>query len=172
MTDFAALDMGLLLLRIGVGFTFAAHGFAKVFRGGRLDGTGRWFEAIGMRPGFLHARLAAVTEIVAGIFLAVGLLTPLASAAITATMLVAAWTVHRRHGFFIVSNGWEYNFVLALVAVSIAIMGPGSISLDSLFFHGWVDGWWSFFIAGGLGVLAGILQLLMFYRPQQPEREM
>lgn len=40
-------------------------------------------------------------------------------------MLVAAWTVHRKKGFLITSGGWEYTFVLAAAATSIAIMGPG-----------------------------------------------
>lgn len=49
------LNLGLLVLRFVVGPVFAFHGFAKIFRGGRLKGTGGWFDAIGMRPGHLHA---------------------------------------------------------------------------------------------------------------------
>jgi len=41
----------------------AAHGYAKVFKGGKLDGTAGWFDSIGMKPGAVHARLAAGTEI-------------------------------------------------------------------------------------------------------------
>src|SRR5580700_159519 len=87
---------GLLVVRLAVGLTIAAHGYAKIFRGGRLMGTARWFESIGMRPGRLHAPLAALTEIGGGVLFACGLFTPLAAAAILALMLVAAWTVHRQ----------------------------------------------------------------------------
>ena len=66
----------------------------------------------------LHARIAATTEMSAGLGLAVGLLTPIPAAGFVALMLVAAWTVHRPNGFFIVKEGWEYNLVLAVSAVA------------------------------------------------------
>ena len=125
------VDVGLLIIRLAVGLTMAAHGYAKIFRGGRLSGTAGWFDSIGMRPGRLHAPLAALTEIGGGAALAAGLLTPLAAAAIVAVMLVAAWTVHRENGFFIVGNGWEYNFILAIAAVGVAVAGAGTLSLDA-----------------------------------------
>jgi putative oxidoreductase len=56
------LNFGLLALRLVVGPVFAFHGFAKITRGGKLDGTARWFESLGMRPGHLHARVAAAGE--------------------------------------------------------------------------------------------------------------
>jgi putative oxidoreductase len=54
-------DTGLLILRVCLGVTLAAHGFNKFFGGGRIPGTARWFESIGMKPGMLHARIAATT---------------------------------------------------------------------------------------------------------------
>ena len=53
----------------------AAHGYNKFFGGGRIRGTAGWFESIGMKPGTFHARVAASTELSAGLGLAVGLLT-------------------------------------------------------------------------------------------------
>ena len=45
------LNLGLLVLRLVVGPVFAFHGFAKVFRGGRLASTAGWFDSMGMaRP--------------------------------------------------------------------------------------------------------------------------
>jgi putative oxidoreductase len=159
-------DVGLLVLRLAVGLTLAAHGYAKVFRGGRLAGTARWFDSIGMRPGKLHAPLAAVTEIGGGVLLACGLATPLAAAAIVAVMLVAAWTVHRENGFFIVGNGWEYNFILAVVATGIAVAGPGSLSLDAAIGVGTLGhGWPALLIAAGVGLGGGAGQLIAFFRP-------
>jgi putative oxidoreductase len=160
------LDVGLVILRLGIGLTIAAHGYGKFFLGGRLLGTGRWFDSMGMRPGAVHARLAAVAEVGAGLAFAVGALTSWAAAGIVALMLVAGWTVHRDNGFFIVGNGWEYNFILAMAAISVAMLGAGTISVDWLVLgHNAFDGWGGFLIAGGLGVGAGVGQLLAFYRP-------
>ena len=162
-----ALDTGLLILRLVLGLTMGAHGLNKFFGGGRIPGTARWFESIGMKPGMLHARIAALTETSAGLGLAAGLLTPIPAAGFVALMLVAAWTVHRPNGFFIVKEGWEYNLVLALGAVAVATIGAGRFSLDHLLFPdaGWLHGWAGLAISAGLGLAGGIGQLLIFYRP-------
>ncbi len=125
-------DVGLLILRLVLGVTLAAHGYNKFFGGGRIPGTARWFESIGMKPGTFHATVAATTEMAAGLGLAVGLLTPIPAAGFVSLMVVAAWTVHRANGFFIVKEGWEYNLVLAASAVVVATLGAGKLSLDWL----------------------------------------
>ena len=165
-----AYDVGLLLLRLVLGLTMAAHGYNKFFGGGRIKGTAGWFESIGMKPGTFHARVAATTEVSAGLGLAVGLLTPVTAAGFVALMLVAAWTVHRHNGFFIVKEGWEYNLVLAAAAVSLAATGAGKLSLDYALFKGTslydlLHGWPGLAIAVGLGLAGGVGQLAIFYRP-------
>ena len=133
-------DVGLLILRLVLGVTLALHGFNKFFGGGRIPGTARWFESIGMKPGKFHATIAATTEVSAGLGLAAGLLTPIPAAGFVSLMLVAAWTVHRPNGFFIVKEGWEYNLVLAVSAVAVATIGPGKLSLDWLIFgKNWLE---------------------------------
>ena len=107
----------------------AAHGHGKFFKGGKIAGTAGWFDSMGMRPGKVHAVLAASTEVGAGLALACGLLTPLAAAGFVSLMIVAGYTVHRSNGFFIVKQGWEYNMVLAVIPVGIALIGPGRWSL-------------------------------------------
>jgi putative oxidoreductase len=170
MTYDSAMDFGLLLLRVTLGLTMAAHGYNKFFGGGRIPGTAGWFDSIGMKPGLFHARVAASTEIAAGLGLALGLLTPVPAAGFVALMLVAAWTVHRANGFFIVKEGWEYNLVLAVAALAVAATGAGRYSLDHLLFSGTavgdlLYGWWGLLIAAGLGLAGGIGQLVIFYRP-------
>jgi putative oxidoreductase len=150
----SAFDFAMLLLRVSLGLTMAAHGYHKIFLGGRLSGTATWFDSLGMRPGYLHARVAAGTEIAAGIALTVGFFTPLAASAFVALMLVAAWTVHRTKGFYVMASGWEYTFVIAVAAVSVATLG----------------GWFGLVVAGGVGILAGVAQLLLFYRPATASR--
>ncbi|OMC54993.1 DoxX family protein [Mycobacterium sp. IS-2888] len=159
-------DVGLLILRLVLGLTLAAHGFNKFFGGGRIPGTARWFESIGMKPGKFHATVAATTEVSAGLGLAAGLLTPIPAAGFVSLMLVAAWTVHRPNGFFIVKEGWEYNLVLAVSAVVVATLGAGRLSLDWLIFgKNWLDGWPGLVLSVALGLGGAIGQLLIFYRP-------
>lgn len=160
------LNLAALVLRATVGLFLAAHGYNKVFGGGGLEGTGRWFGSIGMRWPIWQARLAASTELGAGLLLAVGLLTPLASAGVIGIMLVAIWVDHRHNGFFIFhkDQGWEYCAVLAITAWAIAIIGPGKWSLDNAFgihWNGWVGTW----VAAIVGVGGAVLQLGVSYRP-------
>src|SRR5581483_9330338 len=161
-----AYDVGLLILRLVLGLTLAAHGYNKFFGGGRIPGTAGWFESIGMRYGRFQAVVAASTEISAGLGLAVGLLTPIPAAGFVALMLVAAWTVHRANGFFIVKEGWEYNLILAVAAVAVATLGAGRYSLDHLIFgHNWHDGWHGLLGSLLLGLGGALGQLVLFYRP-------
>ena len=170
-----AYDVGVLILRLVLGLTMAAHGYNKFFGPGGIAGTAGWFNSIGMRPGAFHARVAAGTELAAGLGLALGLLTPVAAAGFVALMLVAAWTVHRKNGFFITKEGWEYNLVLAAAAVAVAV-APGRLSLDQMLFTGTgfahlLRGWWGLLIAIGLGLAGGIGQLLLFYRPGKAQAD-
>ncbi|WP_343603028.1 DoxX family protein [Mycobacterium sp.] len=159
-------DAALLALRLVLGLTLAAHGLNKFFGGGRIPGTARWFESIGMRPGTFQAAVAATAETSAGLGLAAGLLTPIPAAGFVSLMLVAAWTVHRPNGFFIVKEGWEYNLVLATGAVVVAMLGAGRFSLDRLIFgHNWLDGWAGLLISVLLGTVGAVGQLAIFYRP-------
>jgi putative oxidoreductase len=123
----------MLLLRMTVGLALAAHGSQKVFGwfgGHGPDGTGQFMEALGFRPGRRHALAAGYVEIVGGLLLAIGLLTPVAAALIVSVMVVAAATVHWKNGFFITGGGYEFNLVIAAAALSIAFSGPGALSLD------------------------------------------
>ncbi|OSC23991.1 DoxX family protein [Mycobacterium vulneris] len=167
MTSYGTFhDVGVLILRLVLGVTLAAHGYNKFFGGGRIPGTARWFESIGMKPGKFHATVAATTEMAAGLGLAAGFLTPIPAAGFVSLMLVAAWTVHRANGFFIVKEGWEYNLVLAVSAVGVATLGAGKYSLDYLVFgKNWFDGWQGLVISAGLGLAGAIGQLAIFYRP-------
>jgi putative oxidoreductase len=170
VTSECAADTAILLLRVVLGLTMVAHGYNKFFGKGGLAGTAGWFDSMGMKPGMLHARIAATTEMAAGLGLAVGLLTPIPAAGFVALMFVAGWTVHRPNGFFIVKEGWEYNLILAVAAVALAGTGAGRFSLDYALFHtsggyDYLHGWWGLLIAVVLGLGGGIGQLAIFYRP-------
>lgn len=161
------INLALLALRVVAGLTLAAHGYNHLFRGGKVQGTGRWFASIGMKPGVFHAWLASITELAAGLGFALGLLTPLCAAGFVGTLFVAVWTVHRFNGFFITKEGWEYVTVLMVLAVGVAIIGPGDWSLDSaLSIADDLDGWTGLAISAGGGLAAAIATLAIFYRPE------
>ena len=87
------INFALLLLRCGVGAVMLAHGINHVRP--NIDGTAGWFGSMGMKPAKLHAWLASVTEIGAGLLLIVGLLTPFAAAGVVGVMGVA-WMINHR----------------------------------------------------------------------------
>ncbi len=145
------MSVGLLILRLVVGLTLAAHGAQKLFGwfgGYGIAGTGQFLEQLGFRPGRLHAAQAGIVEGVGGLLLAVGLLTPAAGAALVAVMLVAAVSVHIKGGFFAQGGGYEYTLVLGAAALALAFTGPGPISLDQALGISWSGVTW------GLGALA------------------
>lgn len=124
---------GLTVLRIIAGVTFAAHGAQKLFGwfgGYGLEGVGQWMESIGLAPGYLMALLAGGAEFFGGLALIVGVLTRPAAAVLALTMVVAIVSVHLVNGFFMANDGYE--FALALLAISVAVMveGAGKLSVD------------------------------------------
>ena len=163
-------DTALLFLRAALGMMIFVHGYNKAFRGGKLAGTGRWFASMGMRPGKVHATLAAGTEMGVGVLLVLGLITQVAAAGLIALMLVAFWTVHRDKGFMITGEGWEYVALIAVMSLVCAVLGPGAMSLDyELEIAHRLDGNTGLGIALLLGIGAGAAQLLLFFRPPQPD---
>jgi putative oxidoreductase len=164
------LNLGLLVLRLVVGPVFAFHGFAKIFRGGRLAGTARWFDSMGMRPGHIHARAAAFGELATGACITLGLLTTLGGMGMVGLMAVAFWTVHKGRGLLVLNEGWEYVLVLATIGVSLATIGAGEWSLDNAVGID-LNGPAGFAIAlfGGLGLAA--IVLATSYRPPVPVAE-
>jgi putative oxidoreductase len=129
------MSIGLLLLRLVVGLTLAAHGAQKLFGmfgGGGISGTANGMEQLGFVPGRRSAVMAGLAETGGGIMLAFGAATPLAAAIVVGVMTVAIVSVHIQHGFFAMQGGYEFPLVLALAATSVAFTGPGRLSLDAL----------------------------------------
>src|SRR6476620_10426485 len=107
VTDAATLGTGLLLARLVLGAMMVAHGGQKLwgwFGGYGLAGTAGFFEQLGFRPGRLFAATAALTEVVSGLLVALGLLGPIGPALMVSVMIVAAVSVHWQHGLFAMKN--------------------------------------------------------------------
>jgi putative oxidoreductase len=168
MANAHAVDLALLVFRIAIGGVFIAHGVNHIFGGGKIAGTGRWFESLGMKPGWLHAWLASITEIGAGALLVLGLLTALGGAGVVGVMGVAWITNHLKNGFFIFrpGEGWEYVMVLTLSGFLLATVGPGQWSIDNAAGLTGLWGWKGLLIAAVAGLGGCALLLLTFWRPE------
>lgn len=128
-------DLALAILRVVAGLVIAAHGAQKVF--GAFGGTGleKWtgnVAALGFRPARVWALAAAGGELLGGLALAFGLLTPIAAAVCAVDMLVAIWKVHWSKGLWITKGGYEYALVLLVISAVIGLRGVTALSLDEL----------------------------------------
>ncbi|MEE8375265.1 MAG: DoxX family protein [Acidimicrobiia bacterium] len=163
------IDFALLLLRLWAGLVIIAHG---INHGRSLEGTANWFAKVGFKAPHLNAFISSAMEITVGLALIAGLLTSVAAAGLAATMFVAFWSIHRFAGFFVFhrpDEGYEYVATLAAIAFSLAIMGPGSASVDAALD---LDETLSGAIGAGIfaaGILAAIGQLATFWR--KPDKE-
>src|SRR6478672_1966590 len=95
---------GTLALRIPVGIIFVAHGAQKLFGafgGYGLEGTGQFFDSVGLHPGYVMALLAGAAEFFGGLALILGVLARPAAAALAFSMAVAIVVVHLGKGFFV-----------------------------------------------------------------------
>jgi putative oxidoreductase len=126
-------NRALLLLRAAVGLLFIGHGGQKLFGwfgGPGIDGFASSLARMGVEPPLFWAYFEASAEMVGGALLVLGLLTPLAAAAIAGDMLVATLKVHLANGLWSQNDGFEYNLVLIVLLTAIGLMGAGRYSLD------------------------------------------
>jgi putative oxidoreductase len=152
------MKLGRLILRLIVGGYFVGHGTQKLFGwfgGYGPEGTGQFFESLGLRPGKRHAVAAGTAEAGGGALLLMGAATPLAASALTATMLTAINRVHIKNGPWASDQGYEYNLVLIAAALSLAETGPGSPSIDDAIGAKWHGPKWALrsLVVGILGAV-------------------
>jgi putative oxidoreductase len=147
--DAVARDFGLLALRVAAGLVLAGHGAQKLFGWWEGPGIDKLAESLadqGFTPGRFFAYLLGCSEFFGGLLLALGLLTPLAAAAVIGVMYSAVVHVHWDKGVWASNGGFELPLLIGVAALAVAFTGPGRLSLD----RNWS---WS---AGGLvpGVVA------------------
>lgn len=131
-----SLGIGLLILRLVVGLTMAAHGAQKLFGwfgGSGFGGTLKMQERMSLKPPALWAGFVILGEFGGGLSLAFGLLTPLGAAGIFGAMFMAIARSHWKNGFWNSKRGIEFPLQLLAAAVALGFTGPGSYSLDALF---------------------------------------
>ena len=160
---------GLLIVRIALGIVMLAHGYNHIWGGGKIEGTARWFESLGMKPGILHAWLASITELAAGTMLILGLLTPFAAEGVVGVMLVALITNHLKNGFFIFRPGEGYEYVLTLMLTGFALagIGAGKWAIDWQINSSWLGGWKGLAIAAVFGAGGAAALLAVYWKPEE-----
>jgi putative oxidoreductase len=149
--DALARDGALLAARLTVGFLIFGHGTQHLFGwwgGPGFDGISAGLSKLGYSPERFFAALLGSSEVIGGVLLMLGLLTPLGAAAVIGVLTNGIVTVHWSHGPF-GENGYEYALLLAVAAATLAFTGPGRFSLD----RGWR---WS-----GGGLLPGVVSVAL-----------
>ncbi|NDJ89015.1 DoxX family protein [Mycolicibacter kumamotonensis] len=130
-------DLGLLILRVGLGVLLVAHGLRQLF--GWWGGQGlTGFRSSIADAGYQHADIltyaAGGGQIAAGLLLVLGLFTPLAAAGALAYLIngVLAGVSSQSQGRFdfFLPDGHEFHLMLILVATAIVLVGPGRYGLD------------------------------------------
>jgi putative oxidoreductase len=125
-------DLGLLVLRIGIGVMFIlVHGGPKVLGGPeRWAGIGGAMAVLGITAfPVVWGLAAACAEFLGGIGVLLGLWTRWACGFLAFTMAVAA-TMHLTQG-----DGWgkaSHAIEVGTVFISLLLIGPGAYSLDHL----------------------------------------
>lgn len=129
------VDLALLVLRVGIGTVFVAHGLQKLFgwwNGPGWAGFKGFIGSMGLRPALFWASISLIAELGGGLAVIAGLLVPLAAAGLVAQAIVLTWKVHVPNGFWVGNGGIEFPIALLAGAFAVQLLGPGTWALDSL----------------------------------------
>ncbi len=127
-------DLGILILRLGLGIMFTAHGLQKtfgLFGGPGIKGFAGMLSGLGFTPAIFWACLAAYTELAGGLLLIAGLQVRFISFMLLALIVVAAVKVHIGKGFFLSNGGFEYTFIIAAACLALILLGAGKFAIFS-----------------------------------------
>lgn len=152
-------DLGLMLLRVGLGALLIAHGLHRAFGwwgGGGLDAFQHSLVDVGFKHANLVAYVAVGGQLGIGVLLILGLFTPLAAAAavgyfVNSLLAVVAAQPHSGYFPFFVPEGHEYQVMLIVAAAALTLTGPGLYGFDAG--RGWAR---RPFIGSAVALLAGI----------------
>ena len=128
-------DIAMIVLRVGIGTIFVAHGLQKLlgwWGGPGWEGWKGFIGYLGIRPPLFWASVSLVAELGGGLALIAGLLVPLAGAGLVAQSIVLFKKVHWPLGFWTANGGIEFPLAFMVGAFAVQVLGPGAWSLDAL----------------------------------------
>lgn len=122
------ISWALLILRLFVGVAFIQHGTGKLMHPSE-------FAAEFGIPVWL-ALLTMLTQLIGGLLLILGALTPLAALGIAGTMIPATIFLIQRGEPFInpAGHSWENSAFYLMAGICLALSGAGLLSLDAWLF--------------------------------------
>ncbi|WP_149361038.1 DoxX family protein [Lolliginicoccus suaedae] len=123
-------DIAVLIARIGIGIVFTAHGWQKLNEQ-TIDGVQQFFTSINAPLPEITAYIVTYLELVGGIALIIGALTPVVGLLLFANMVGAFFLVHVENGVFVSEGGYELVLALGVGSLMIAAIGAGRISIDN-----------------------------------------
>ncbi|HJR41066.1 MAG TPA: DoxX family protein [Gemmatimonadaceae bacterium] len=137
MRAFYNPSLGLLVLRLGLGIIFMAHGAQKLFGwfgGAGIEGTAGFFASLGIPAPEILAWVVAILEVFGGLLVILGMFTRVIPAFLAIDVTVALFTVHLPAGFFVKPqgpDGIEFVLIMAVASLTLAFSGAGAYSLDA-----------------------------------------
>ena len=129
--------------------TRQGQGLGRALEG--LEGTAASFEGLGIKPGWLWARIAGTSEVAGGTLTALGLLSPLGPIIAIAPMVVAWRKGHGDKPIWVNKGGAELPTTNLTIACALILTGPGAFSLDRLL--GIRVPWWLSLLAMAANIL-------------------
>jgi len=133
-------DWGLLVLRLGLGVVFFAHGWPKLNPNGPMKGipgVAGFFKQAGIPLPTFYAWVVALLETAGAVLLILGLGTRILAIGYIIDMIVATRSVRIGMGKSPFSGGggvgWEFEFILGVGALALLFTGAGSLALDRVF---------------------------------------
>ncbi len=127
------LDLGILVLRLGIGIMFTAHGLRVAFGlfgwPTGIKGFAGVLSGLGFAPAIFWSYAAGYTQLLGGLLLIIGLQTRLSATLLLIFIVIAAIKVHIAKGFFIMNGGFEYTFVIAAACLALVFLGSGKFRI-------------------------------------------
>jgi putative oxidoreductase len=123
------VNVALLILRGVTGIIMFMHGYQKVFQYG-FAGVTQGFAGMGVPLPGIMGPFIALLELIGGIALVIGLLTPVFAALLAADMVGAIVLVHLKNGFFMQEQGYEFTLALLGACLALTLAGAGRYSVD------------------------------------------
>lgn len=122
-------DAPALLLRVTLAGVFISSGYGKI---NDLEKVTEFFTELAIPMPYFNAVLVSITELVGGSLILVGLCTRLISLPLLCTMVVAILTAQLSEVEGLADFLGLSEFAYAVMFITLAIIGPGRLSLDHL----------------------------------------